>query len=168
MLLLLGGGLCTLLVLNTASAAGEVRERELAAQNRALSDTEQDLRRQVAGLEAPAALASAAAALGMIPGDHPAFLVINADGSVSVLGDPQAATLPPPPAPATPAPDPSATPAAPDPNATPTAGATPAPDPNATPTPTAAPAPAPAPAQTPAAPAETPAAPAPTTPPAGQ
>lgn len=149
-LLLLGGGLCALLALNTASAAGEVQERALADKARVLSDTEQDLRRDVAGLQAPAALASAAAALGMVAGKHPAFLVIGPDGSVTVLGDPQAAPMPvPPPAP-TPAPP-----------ATPTSGPTPAPtpDPNATLVPTSAPAPSATPAPAPVLP---------TTPPAGQ
>jgi hypothetical protein len=156
-LLLLGGGLCALLALNTASAAGEVQERALANKARVLSDTEQDLRRDVAGLQAPAALASAAAALGMVAGEHPAFLVIGPDGSVTVLGDPQAAPMPvPPPAP-TPAP-PAPTPA---PQATSTSSPTPTPtpDPNATLVPT----PAPAPSATPA-----PAPVLPTTPPAGQ
>lgn len=134
-LLLLGGGLCALLALNTASAAGEVRERDLAAQARTLSDTEQDLRREVSSLEAPAALAAAAAALGMVPGVHPAFLVLGPDGTVSVLGDPQAAPLPvPPPDPnATPAPNASPTPA---PTPAPSAASTPVPDPNAASAPT--------------------------------
>lgn len=163
-LLLLGGGLCALLALNTASAAGEVRERELADRVRTLSDTEQDLRRQVAALEAPSALAAAAAGLGMVPGQHPAFLVIGPDGTVSVLGDPQAAPLPVPlPDPnAAPAPDPNAAPAptgTPDaapapvpttaPAATADAAATPAPDPAAAPTPDPAVTAAPAPAATP-------------------
>lgn len=171
-LLLLGGGLCMLLVLNTASAAGEVRERDLAARVSALADTEQDLRRQVAALEAPAALATAAAGLGMVPGKHPAFLVIGPDGTVSVLGDPQAAPLPAPPV------DPAATPAP-----TPTPEPTPAPTPEPTPAPTPAPSAEPSaavPAPTAEAPAaETTPAPAPvvpdpaatgvpTSPPAGQ
>lgn len=162
-LVLLGGGLCALLALNTASAAGEVQERQLGDQARTLADSEQDLRRQVAAVEAPAALASAAEALGMVPGVHPAFLVIGPDATVTVLGDPQAAQPPvAPPAPvASPAPSP-----APDPSATPAA----APSADATlPVPGPAPTPEPSPAPQPSvAPQPTPVAAVPTVAPAGQ
>lgn len=136
---LLGGGVCLLLALNTSAAANEVRERDLASSVDSLSAQAQDLRRQIAEREAPGSLAAAAAALGMVPGKAPAFLVLGPDGTVTVLGDPQPAPLPPaplPPAPApaeTPSPDPSATsapadpvdPAAPAPTTAPTGPADP-------------------------------------------
>jgi hypothetical protein len=95
--LLLVGGLCTLLALNTASAAQELKQRSLTDSNAALSDLEQQLTRDLAAKQAPAALASAAAAQGLVPNPNPAFLRLNADGSVTVLGSPAAASLAPPP-----------------------------------------------------------------------
>ncbi|MEP6853214.1 MAG: hypothetical protein ABJA87_11240 [bacterium] len=87
-LAVLGGGLCALLALNTAVAASQVRERNLDAANDALTDREQQLSREVAGLQAPGALARRAAALGLVPADAPAFLRIGPDGQVTVLGSP--------------------------------------------------------------------------------
>jgi hypothetical protein len=92
--LMLVGGLCALLALNTASAALEVRNRTITDDNANSSDTEQQLLRDLAARQAPGALASAAAALGMVPNQNPAFLKINADGSVSVLGSPAPAVAP--------------------------------------------------------------------------
>ena len=113
------GGLCLLLALNTASAAEELRQRTLTDSNASASDTEQQLIRDLASRQAPAALAAAAASLGLVPNPNPAFLRINADGSVTVLGSPTPASVPPAqvtaaPHPATPSstpPKPSSTPA---------------------------------------------------------
>jgi hypothetical protein len=109
---LLGGmliaGLCLLLTLNTASAAQELRQRELTDSNANASDLEQQLIRDLASRQAPAALASAAAAQGLVPNLNPAFLRINADGSVTVLGSPTPASVPPPPTTTTPSASPSA------------------------------------------------------------
>ncbi|HEY0169050.1 MAG TPA: hypothetical protein VGB75_18540 [Jatrophihabitans sp.] len=121
--IMLVAGLCALLALNTASAAQELKQRSLNDSNTALSDLEQQLMRDLAAKQAPASLAAAAAAQGLVPNPNPAFLRLNADGSVTVLGSPAAATTtppaaPPPPQPAPPAPATSATSAA--------AGATPA------------------------------------------
>ncbi len=88
LLAVLGAGLCTLLVLNTATAASEVQERQLDASNRSLTDSAQQLSRDIAAAQAPASLARMAAALGLVPADSPAFLRLNADGSVTVLGKP--------------------------------------------------------------------------------
>jgi hypothetical protein len=110
---LLGGmllaGLCALLALNTASAAQELTQRALTDSNASASDIEQQLVRDLAARQAPGALASAAVAQGLVPNPNPAFLRINADGSVTVLGSPTPASLPP--APASPTPTPSRSPA---------------------------------------------------------
>jgi hypothetical protein len=110
---LLGGmllaGLCALLALNTASAAQELTQRALTDSNASASDIEQQLVRDLAARQAPGALASAAVAQGLVPNPNPAFLRINADGSVTVLGSPTPASLPP--VPASPAPTPSRSPA---------------------------------------------------------
>jgi hypothetical protein len=95
--LMLVGGLCALLALNTASAAQELRLRGITDDNAVTSDSEQQLLRDIAAKGAPAALASAAAQFGLVPNPNPAFLRINRDGSVSVLGSPMPATVPPPP-----------------------------------------------------------------------
>ena len=103
---LLGGGLCALLALNTVTAASEVRQRNVDAANASLTDSQQQLSRDISALQAPAELARRAAALGLVPADSPAFLRLNADGSVTLLGAPAPATIQPPattPAPTTPA-----------------------------------------------------------------
>ncbi len=100
--LMLIGGLCALLALNTASAAQELKQRSLTDSNAATSDLEQQLLRDLAAKQAPAALAAAARAQGLVPNPNPAFLRINADGSVTVLGSPTPATVPPPPVTPTP------------------------------------------------------------------
>ena len=103
-LALIGGGLCALLALNTATAASEVRERQVDAANAALNDTEQQLSRDVASLQAPAELARRAAALGLVPADAPAFLRVDSNGSITVLGSPAPVSNP------APAPTPSTSP----------------------------------------------------------
>ena len=100
-LVLLGGGLCALLVLNTVTAASEVRQRRLDAAYAGLNDKQQQLSRDVARLQAPDELARRAAGLGLVPADSPAFLRINPDGSVTVLGAPVPASTQPPPPPTT-------------------------------------------------------------------
>ena len=110
---LLGGmlvaGLCALLALNTASAAQELKQRALTDSNANTSDVEQQLVRDLAAKQAPDALASAARAQGLVPNPNPAFLRINANGSVTVLGSPAPASVPPPLYTAPPSATPSAT-----------------------------------------------------------
>jgi type II secretory pathway pseudopilin PulG len=96
--LMLVGGLCALLALNTASAAQELKQRSLTESNAGLSDQAQQLMRDLAAKQAPDSLAAAAAAQGLVPNPNPAFLRLNADGSVTVLGSPAPASLAPPPA----------------------------------------------------------------------
>jgi hypothetical protein len=92
---LLVGGMIALLALNTASAANEVRRHDLAAKDASISATLEQLHNQVAASQAPNNLARIAAQIGMVPAGHPAFLQINPDGSVSLLGSPSAASAPP-------------------------------------------------------------------------
>ncbi len=82
---LLVGGLLGLLLLNTLVAQDSFALHKLAASGKALEQREQDLSRQVQALQAPAALAARATALGMVPGGPPAFLQLP---SGRVLGQP--------------------------------------------------------------------------------
>ena len=85
---LIAGGLALLLLLNTASAANEVRRHDLTARDATVAAQVQQLRNEVAASAAPQNLAQAAAALGMVPAMNPAFLVVARDGTVRVLGSP--------------------------------------------------------------------------------
>jgi hypothetical protein len=85
---LIGAGLCALLVLNTVAAADEVRQRSLADTNADTQNQAQQLQLQIADKQAPAALASAARQLGMVPNPNPAFIVVRPDGKVVVMGLP--------------------------------------------------------------------------------
>jgi outer membrane biosynthesis protein TonB len=120
---MLAAGLCALLALNTASAALEVQTRGLSDSNANTSDEQQQLTRDLAVKQAPGNLAAAAAALGLVPNQNPAFLRINQNGSVTVLGNP---------VPATPAPTPTPSPT---PSAKPKPSATPSPSASASKTP---------------------------------
>jgi hypothetical protein len=119
---ILGSGLLALLLLNTVLAQDAFVLHDLQRQTAALADREQELQQAVARDEAPSALASRAAALGMVPGGDPLFLRLP-DGAV--LGNPKAAVgrrapRPSPSASATPSPQPS-----PSGTATPAPGARP-------------------------------------------
>ena len=87
-LLVLGGGLVGLLVLNTALQQGAFQLASLQGQQTMLATKEEDLRLRVAALRDPQRLAREAQRLGMVPNTNPAFLDLR-DGSV--LGDPQPA-----------------------------------------------------------------------------
>ncbi|WP_327359364.1 FtsB family cell division protein [Streptomyces sp. NBC_01304] len=78
--LLLGGGLIALLVLNSALNEGSFRLSKLKKETTELTDTQQELEREVDGYSAPDALERRARELGMVPGGSPAFL--NPDGTV--------------------------------------------------------------------------------------
>ena len=101
---LLTGGLCVLVVLNTASAAAELRRHDVTAANAGLAEDVEQLRSKLAANEAPDALAAAAAKLGMVPNGTPGFLTIRPDGKASVLGSPSPAVPAAVPVPATAAP----------------------------------------------------------------
>ncbi|MFC9953985.1 septum formation initiator family protein, partial [Streptomyces prasinus] len=122
--LLLGGGLIGLLVLNSALSEGAFRLDDLKRETKGLTDEEQALQRDIDAYSAPDALQRRARELGMVPGGDPAFL--NPDGEVRGVPGPAAASLAPlvlaPEAPATataPLPDTGAPPPPPPPGAPP-------------------------------------------------
>ncbi|MFJ4867742.1 septum formation initiator family protein [Streptomyces sp. NPDC088757] len=87
---LLGGGLISLLLLNSALNQGSFQLNELRNETTELTDEEQALQRDVDDYAAPDALERRARELGMVPGGSPAFL--GPDGRV--LGRPSAAPFP--------------------------------------------------------------------------
>ncbi|MET7456340.1 hypothetical protein ABZT03_31570 [Streptomyces sp. NPDC005574] len=89
--LLLGGGLIGLLVLNSALSEGAFRLDDLQRDTKSLTDEEQALQRDVDAYSAPDALQRRAAELGMVPGGDPAFL--NPDGTVRGVPSPAPAAL---------------------------------------------------------------------------
>lgn len=103
---LLIGGLCALLGLNTASAANEVQRHAIASRDEAIAASLVQLHNDQMASAAPANLAAAAVALGMVPAGNPAFLQIGGDGAVRVLGHPAAASYVPVAAPVKPKPKP--------------------------------------------------------------
>ncbi|GGR72341.1 membrane protein [Streptomyces humidus] len=78
--LLLGGGLIGLLVLNSALSEGSFKMDDLRKDTKSLTDEEQALQRDIDSYSAPDALQRRARELGMVPGGDPAFL--NPDGTV--------------------------------------------------------------------------------------
>ncbi|MEU0438533.1 MULTISPECIES: septum formation initiator family protein [unclassified Streptomyces] len=130
--LLLGGGLIALLVLNSALSEGAFKLDDLQKDTKALTDEEQALQRDVDAFSAPQALQRRARELGMVPGGDPAFLA--PDGTVRGVPSPAAPepagasrplVLAPEALPTTPAPAPgTTTPTATAPAASPAATAT--------------------------------------------
>jgi hypothetical protein len=120
---LLGGGLIGLLVLNSALSEGSFQLDDLKQRTKELTDEEQALQRDIDAYSAPQALQRRARELGMVPGGDPAFL--GPDGRVKGSPSPAPAAASGSPSAATPSPftEPSA-PAVP---ASPTAAATPTP-----------------------------------------
>ncbi|MEU2679749.1 septum formation initiator family protein [Streptomyces sp. NPDC007107] len=133
--LLLAGGLISLLLLNSALNEGSFRLSKLKRETTELTDEQQALQRDVDKYSEPDALERRARELGMVPGGNPAFL--GPDGTVR--GVPERATEQPSPA----APEPEASAAG---SASPSGSVPPSPSPS------------------PATPSTAPAAPAPTTP----
>ncbi|MFI9200797.1 septum formation initiator family protein [Streptomyces sp. NPDC053048] len=170
---LLGSGLISLLLLNSSLNQGSFELSRLQRKTTELTDEQQALQQEVDQLAAPDALERRARDLGMVPGGSPAFL--NPDGTVSGVPAPAGADGPADPASFTgPAPLPRAPEDAAAPDTVPSPAAPPvatAPSPAAPPA-ADAPAPVPPPAAVqPPAPARTdgtrpPAVPAPPLPPA--
>ncbi|MFF0203006.1 hypothetical protein [Streptomyces sp. NPDC005017] len=88
--LLLGGGLIGLLVLNSALSEGSFRLADLQKATKDLTDQEQALQRDIDAYSAPDALQRRARELGMVPGGDPAFL----EPGGKVLGVPSPAAAP--------------------------------------------------------------------------
>ncbi|WP_329211999.1 septum formation initiator family protein [Streptomyces sp. NBC_00683] len=134
--LLLTGGLISLLLLNSALNEGSFRLSKLKRETTELTDEQQALQRDVDSYSEPDALERRARELGMVPGGSPAFL--NPDGTIRgvperVTAEPSPAAKPdastsggagPPPAAASPSgsvpPSPSGSATTPAPSATPT------------------------------------------------
>ncbi|MEU1467680.1 cell division protein FtsL [Streptomyces sp. NPDC005761] len=87
--LLLGGGLISLLLLNSALNEGSFRLSELKKRTTDLTDDQQALQRDVDSASEPDALARRARELGMVPGGSPAFL--GPDGKVRGVPSPASA-----------------------------------------------------------------------------
>ncbi|MCC5034555.1 septum formation initiator family protein [Streptomyces sp. WAC 00631] len=102
--LLLAGGLISLLLLNASLNQGSFRLSELRRETTDLTGQQQALQQEVDAFTAPDALAERARELGMVPGGSPVFLY--PDGTVR--GVPSEAA-----APSSPAPGPSGASAAP-------------------------------------------------------
>ncbi|MEU9334682.1 hypothetical protein AB0D49_16180 [Streptomyces sp. NPDC048290] len=83
---LLGGGLIGLLVLNSALSEGSFRLADLQRDTKALTDEQQALQRDIDAYAAPQALLRRARELGMVPGGDPAFL--GPDGKVRGVPSP--------------------------------------------------------------------------------
>ncbi|MFH9085963.1 septum formation initiator family protein [Streptomyces sp. NPDC017673] len=103
---LLGGGLIGLLVLNSALSEGSFELADLEKQTKNLTDQEQALQRDIDAYSSPDALQRRARQLGMVPGGDPAFL--GPDGTVKgvpgvAAPEPAALTAPAGPGPLTPA-----------------------------------------------------------------
>ncbi len=116
--LLLAGGLISLLLLNSALNEGSFKLSRLERRTTELTDEQQALQHDVDSYSEPDALERRARQLGMVPGGSPVFL--DPDGTVR--GVPERATAEPSPEPAAPAPEaspPAASSASPaDPGAT--------------------------------------------------
>ncbi|MFD9010916.1 hypothetical protein [Streptomyces sp. WM6368] len=104
---LLGGGLISLLLLNSALNEGSFQLTKLKKETTTLTDEEQALQRDVDAHSAPDALQRRAHELGLVPGGSPVF--IGPDGRIA--GSAAPAEAPPSPTP-TPPPAPPAAPGA--------------------------------------------------------
>ncbi|WP_007026611.1 hypothetical protein, partial [Saccharomonospora iraqiensis] len=88
-------GVAVTLWLSTQAIADSWRLQELREGNTELTERVERLQREVGQLQSPSSLAERAEALGMVPAGPAARLVEDADGDVTVVGDPEAATPPP-------------------------------------------------------------------------
>jgi hypothetical protein len=87
-LTVLGTGLVGLILLSTVLQAQAFEVARLSSRADALAVQQQDLRREVEQLQAPANLAQRAVRLGMVPNTNPVFL---RPGDGTVIGDPEPA-----------------------------------------------------------------------------
>ncbi len=100
---LLVAGLVTTLWLSTAAAGDSYRLHDARVQAQTLTEQSETLRRQVSTMNSPGSLARRATALGGVPVQARARLVVAPDGRVDVVGEPTAAQPGGPPPPAVPA-----------------------------------------------------------------
>nr|WP_245880336.1 septum formation initiator family protein [Streptomyces zhaozhouensis] len=98
---LLGTGMVTLLILNASLNQGSFELSELRRETQELTDEQQRLQAEVDAYSAPGALAERAEELGLVPAGPPAFL--GEDGAL--LGDASPTPAPEPPAPPEPGDD---------------------------------------------------------------
>lgn len=91
---LLAGGVAATLWLSTQAISVSYRLEKLHEQNARLAERVAELRRVVAKRESPTWLAEQARRLGMVPAGLPAKLVVQPDGTIRLIGDPQVVTAP--------------------------------------------------------------------------
>ncbi|MBN1092413.1 hypothetical protein JKP75_07435 [Blastococcus sp. TML/M2B] len=94
---LLAGTTLGLLVLNTAIAVDSLEATRLRADNAARAQEVALLQQQVIAGGTSAAIATAAVAAGLVPAGPAAYLVLDADGSAVLRGEPAPAEAPEPP-----------------------------------------------------------------------
>ncbi len=97
--------------LSTAATADSYHLESARKTVRDLTERSEGLSRAVATLETAPELARRARELGMVPAGDPARLIVGADGTVTLIGEPRRAVAPPPPP--SPAPPPAVAPAPP-------------------------------------------------------
>ena len=83
-----------LLILNTAIAVDSLKATQLRAENAERAQEVQRLEQQVLSADAPAQLAAAAVAAGLVPAGPAAYLVIDGDGGSTLRGTPRPAADP--------------------------------------------------------------------------
>lgn len=91
---LLAAGVVTTLLLSTQAIADSYRLEQLRQENSNLAEQSEQLQEGVTKAESASVLADRAKALGMVPATDPAHLVLNPDGSVTVVGKPAKAQQP--------------------------------------------------------------------------
>jgi cell division protein FtsB len=84
--LLLGSGLLSLLLLNAAVNQGAFELDELEKRAEELTDEEQALQQELDSFSSPDALAERAREMGLVPGGNPAFIL--PDGTVRGVPEP--------------------------------------------------------------------------------
>lgn len=80
-------GLLAVLILNMNLAEGSFQVHELQRTAGELAETETALEQEITAVSSPAALASAASRMGMVPASSPAFLRLD-DGTVLGVAEP--------------------------------------------------------------------------------
>jgi cell division protein FtsI (penicillin-binding protein 3) len=83
-----------LLVLNTAVAVDSLKATQLRTANADRAQELQRLEQQVVSGSAPAEVARAAVAAGLVPAGPAAYLVIDPDGGAVLRGTPEPAAAP--------------------------------------------------------------------------